>query len=123
MTSQDDRQIDEAGRRRIAEFVHAALGWAGANASKNLTSTGRVSKPTIDRIKRGDAVSETMLRAAGDAMKLPRDYLLYIGHADLDRLRRLASADGDDQRDLVRWTLDHLFPDHDKPCPPRVTAG
>lgn len=123
MTSQDDRRIPEVGRQRIAEFVHAALGWAGANASKKFSGTGRVSKATMDRVKRGDEVSETMLRAVGDVMELPRDYLLYIGHADVERLSRLAAMN-DDQRDLVRWTLEHLFPDASPPCPSRAnTAG
>jgi hypothetical protein len=121
MTNQDDRPMDEAGRRRIAEFVHAALGWAGANASKNFSETRRVSKTTMDRVKRGEVVSDTYLRAVGDVMGLPRDYLLYIGYADLDRLSRLGETSDADRQDLVRWTLEHLFPDFDNPCPSRAT--
>jgi hypothetical protein len=105
-------EMPEAGRRRIAQFVHAALGWAGQNAQKRLVGTGRVSKATVDRVKRGDEVSDTMLRALGDVMSLPRDYLLYIGYGEVDRLERLLVEAKDDAnlRDLIRWTLDHLFP-------------
>lgn len=122
MTNSDDRRIDEAGRRRIAEFMHAALGWAGANATKNLSGTGRVGKGTVDRVKRGEVVSETFLRAVGDVMGLPRDYLLYIGHADVERLSRLGQTDDADRQDLVRWTLEHLFPDYNDSCPSRATT-
>lgn len=107
--------IDEAGRRRIAEFVQAAMGWAGQNAAKRFVGTGRVSKTTIDRVKAGHEVSETLLRALGDVLDLPRDFLLYIGYGDVDRIERLAhSEDADaDRRDLIRWTLEHLFPGSD----------
>lgn len=106
-------EIDEAGRARIGKFVHAALGWAGVNAARNLASTGRISKATIDRVKRADTVSDTLLRALGDVLDLPRDFLLYIGYGDVDRIERLAVENAGDAnlRDLIRWTLDHLFPD------------
>lgn len=107
----DDREMTEAGRHRIAEFVHAALGWAGQNASKRFAGTGRVSKGTIDRVKRGESVSDTMLRALGDVLGLPRDFLLYIGYGEVDRIERLAESEDDaDRKDLIRWTLEHLFP-------------
>lgn len=113
--------MNEAGRQRIAEFVHAAMGWAGANASKNFAGTGRVSKTTIDRAKRGEEVSDTMLRALGDVLDLPRDFLLYIGYGDVDRIERLGAENTSDAdlRDLIRWTLEHLFPT-DPPVPPRL---
>lgn len=106
-------EMTEAGRRRIAEFVHAALGWAGQNASKNLLETGRVSKATLDRVKRSEEVSDTMLRGLGDVLGLPRDFLLYIGYGEVDRIDRLMiEAEGNaNLKDLIRWTLDHLFPD------------
>lgn len=111
----DDRaEMTEAGRRRIAEFVHAALGWAGQNAQKNLAGTGRVSKATIERVKRGEDVSDTMLRALGDVLGLPRDFLLYIGYGEVNRIERLMSESANDpnRRDLIRWTLEHLFPNN-----------
>lgn len=117
---EDDAPMTEAGRRRIAEFVHAALGWAGQNAQKNLVGTGRVSKTTVDRVKRAEDVSDTLLRALGDVMGLPRDFLLYIGYGQVQRLERLLADAGEDAnlRDLIRWTLDHLFPND--PDHPRV---
>lgn len=110
-------EIDETGRARIAEFVHAAMGWAGVNAARNFARTGRVSKATIDRVKRGETVSDTLLRALGDVLDLPRDFLLYIGYGDADRIEHLGVENADDAnlRDLIRWTLEHLFPD----TPPR----
>jgi hypothetical protein len=122
MTEPDDRRIDEAGRRRIAEFVHAAMGWAGMNASKKFTGTGRISKATIDRVKRGDDVSPTLLRGLGDVLELPRDYLLYIGYGDVGRIERLADTEDPNRQDLIRWTLDHLFPDHPTPTRDSHTA-
>lgn len=105
--------MDEAGRRRIAEFVHAALGWAGKDSNKKLLGTGRVSKATIDRVKRAEDVSDAMLRGLGDVLDLPRDFLLYIGYGEVERIERLMTDDADaNLRDLIRWTLDHLFPDN-----------
>lgn len=118
MTEVAHRSIDAAGRRCIAEFVHAAMGWAGTNAAKKFTETGRVSRGTLDRVKRGEDVSETLLRAVGDVLDLPRDYLLYIGYRDVERIRKLGEDSTDpDRQDLVRWTLDHLFPDEPEVLP------
>lgn len=123
MTEPDDRQMDEVGRRRVAEFVHAALGWAGMNASKRFTGTGRISRATLDRVKQGQDVSPTLLRALGEVLELPRDYLLYIGYGDVDRIQKLAEeTTNENRRDLIRWTLDHLFPDDNPPHSHRRTA-
>lgn len=102
-------RIDPEGRQRISAFVYAALGWAGQNATRRFTGTGRVSQSTIERVKRGEEVSETLLRALGDVLDLPRDYLLYIGHGNTDRIERLGDDADEDLRDLIRWTLEHLF--------------
>lgn len=103
-------QIDADGRRRIASFVQAAMGWSGQNAAKKLAGTGRVTRSAIDRVKRGDEVSDTLLRALGDVLELPRDFLLYIGRGDVYQIERLGGEHADDDlRDLVRWTLVHLF--------------
>lgn len=115
MTEPDDRRIDEAGRRRIAKFVDAALGWAGMESAKRLAGTGRVSKATIDRVKRGEDVSDTMLRGLGVVLELPRDYLLYIGYGDVDRIKELADTDDLNRQDLIHWTLIHLFPENPNP--------
>lgn len=121
MTESDS--IDDAGRQRIAEFVHAALGWAGINAAKRFYGTGRISRATLDRVKQAQDVSPTMLRAVGDVLELPRDYLLYIGYADTDRIRKLAEdTDDENRKDLIRWTLDHLFPDNPTPTTRRNSA-
>lgn len=104
-----DGKIDADGRLRIATFVHAAMGWAGQNTSKKLIGTGKVTRSAIDRIKRGDEVSDTLLRALGDVLDLPRDFLLYIGRGDIDRIERLGDHADDNLRDLIRWTLEHLF--------------
>lgn len=93
--------IDSRGRRRIAEFVKAAMGWSGVSGPA-IERTGRVSRATVDRIKRGDdRVSDTMLRALGDVLELPRDFLMYVGTGDA---KQIAASGGDP--DLVRWTLE-----------------
>ncbi len=103
----DRMEIDDDGRQRMSELVRAAMGWAGTTGPK-LVGTGRVSKATIERVKKCDDVSDTMLRALGDVLGMPRDYLLYVGQGDVGRIKGTAGEDPD----LVRWTLDHLFPAH-----------
>lgn len=82
--------IDSRGRNRIGEL-----------------STGRVSRATINRAKRGDPISDTMLRALGDALGLPRDYLLYVGTGNVQKVQ----ASGADP-DLIRWTTDLILASH-----------
>jgi hypothetical protein len=92
--------IDARGRRRIGETVKAVMAWEGYTGV-GIDSTGRVSRATINRAKRGDAISDTMLRALGDALKLPRDYLLYVGAGNVGKIES-SGADPD----LIRWTVD-----------------
>lgn len=106
-------RIDSEGRLRIAAFIYALLGWDGPDVAEKLLGSGRVSRTTLDRVKRGDNVSDTMLRAMGDVLDLPRDYLLYIGRANVDRIERLLPEANDDLRDLIRWTLDLFEPEPD----------
>lgn len=116
-------RIDPEGRLRIATFVHAALGWAGQSSAKTFIGTGRVSRATIDRVKREEEVSDTLLRALGDVLELPRDFLLYVGYGDIDRIERLADDADDDLRDLIRWTQEHLFSEPDPHVPPAAWLG
>jgi len=100
--------IDSTGRQRIAELVRAAMGWTG-QSGPSIEATGRVSRATVDRIKRADErVSDTMLRALGDVLGLPRDFLIYVGEGDQSAISR-SGADPD----LLRWTL-ALFADNDE---------
>lgn len=95
--------IDTQGRARIAQLVRAVMGWEGLSAPK-IEAGGRVSRATVDRVKAGDPrVSDTMLRALGDALGLPRDYLLYVGSGDMKQIER-SGADPD----LIRVTLDMI---------------
>lgn len=97
--------MEKEGRRRVAELVRAAMGWQ-ALSGPAIEATGRVSRATVDRIKRADPnVSDTMMRALGDVLGLPRDFLIYVGSGDIRAIRAAASADPD----LVRWTLASLF--------------
>lgn len=92
--------IDSMGRLRIAELVRAAMGWEGLSGP-SIEATGRVSRATVDRVKRADPkVSDTMLRALGDVLGLPRDFLIYVGAGDIEAIEQ-SSADPD----LRRWTL------------------
>lgn len=99
--------IDHEGRQRVGQLVKAAMAWNGLSGPA-IQETGRISRASIDRIKRADpSVSNTVLRAMGDVLGMPRDYLLYVGEGNIDRIRE-SGADPD----LVRWTLD-LFHDPD----------
>lgn len=92
--------IDARGRVRIGETVKAVMAWEGYTGV-GIDSTGRISRATINRAKRGDQISDTMLRALGDALGLPRDYLLYVGAGNIRRVE----ASGADP-DLIRWTVE-----------------
>lgn len=92
---------DIEGRQRVGELVRAVMAWNGKSGPQ-IDATGRVSRATVDRIKRGDAtVSDTMLRGLGDVLGLPRDFLLYVKDGNAAAIER-SGADPD----LVRWTLD-----------------
>ncbi len=97
--------IDARGRDRIGETVKAVMAWEGYTGV-GIDSTGRVSRATINRAKRGDVISDVMLRALGDALGLPRDYLLYVGAGDV----RKVEASGADP-DLIRWTVELIHSD------------
>jgi hypothetical protein len=92
--------IDTQGRARISALVKAVMGWEGMTGPKT-AALGRPSIATINRIKAGEEVTDTMLRAMGDRLKLPKDFLLYVGSGDVARIRN-SGADPD----LLRWTLD-----------------
>jgi hypothetical protein len=98
--------IDDQGRIRIGTLVRAAMGWQGLSASR-IEAGGRISRATVDRVKRGDRLSDTMLRALGDTLGLPRDYLLYVGTGDIQKIE----ASGADP-DLIRWTTDLIEASH-----------
>jgi hypothetical protein len=98
--------IDARGRTRIGETVKAVMAWEGYTGV-GIDSTGRVSRATINRVKRGDQISDTMLRALGDALGLPRDYLLYVGAGDVRKIE----ASGADP-DLIRWTTELIVSTH-----------
>lgn len=102
--------IDRHGRARIARFVAEEIARQGTSARALGAAPGRPSLPTIKRIRAEDPdVSDTMLRALGGKMRLPADWLVYIGTGDTARIRN-SGADPD----LIRVTLD-LF----DPLPPR----
>lgn len=109
--------VDKQGRARIGALVKAVMGWEGLSGPK-LGAVGRPSLPTINRIKAGEEVSETMLRAMGDKLRLPKDFLLYVGAGDVERIRS-SSADPD----LVRWTLDLIEADDESGSATRDAAG
>ena len=87
----------------LSELVTAAMGWNGMSGP-SISRTGRIGLSTVNRVKRLEPVSETMLRALGDVLGLPRDYLLYVGRVDVESIVRSAQWD----RDLLRWTMDML---------------
>lgn len=102
---------DEAGRKRIAETVRAAMAWKGMTAA-HIEASRRISRASIDRVKRSDPkVSDTVLRGLGDALGLPRDFLLYVGAGDI---KRIEATSGD--ADLVRWAVDLINADGAKPA-------
>ena len=106
--------IDSRGRTRIGETVKAVMAWDGYTGV-GIDSTGRVSRATINRAKRGDQISDTMLRALGDALGLPRDFLLYVGTGDVRRIEQSGAT-----HDLIRWTVDLI---HSAPSDEREMEG
>jgi|SRR6058998_894916 len=94
--------IDRRGRARIARFVSDETARQGISARTLGARPGSPRLPTIKRIKAADPdVSETMLRAMGGKLRLPADWLIYIGTGDVQRIRN-SGADSD----LIRVTLD-----------------
>ncbi|WBQ02977.1 hypothetical protein [Kribbella sp. CA-293567] len=107
--------IDTAGRKRIADLVRAQMGWLGLSGPK-IEAGGRVSRATVDRVKRADEkISDNTLRGLGDALSLPRDFLLYVGAGDIERVE---AASGDP--DLIRWTVERIRADEQQPAPKRT---
>lgn len=98
--------IDTRGRARISEFVKRAIAWNRTSAVKVGAMPGRPSRETIQRIVAGDKVSDVMLMALGDKLKLPRDFLLYVGTGDIKKIEASARPDRDDDQDLIRWTVE-----------------
>lgn len=94
--------IDSRGRARIGETIKAVMAWEGYTGV-GIDSTGRVSRASINRAKRGDHVSDTMLRAIGDALDLPRDFLLYVGAGDVRGIQNSGA-----EPDVIRWAI-HLI--------------
>lgn len=92
--------VDARGRHQIGQLVNAVMAWEGLTGV-GINNSGRVSRATVNRAKRGDQISDAMLRALGDALGLPRDFLLYVGTGDLRKIE----ASGADP-DLIRWTVD-----------------
>lgn len=93
-------RIDSRGRQRIGELVTAVMRWQGLTGVE-LGNAGRISRATLYRVKGGDVVASTTLYQLGDALGLPRDYLLYVGRGDV---RKIEASGGDP--DLIRWTVD-----------------
>jgi hypothetical protein len=104
--------IDTQGRMRIGRLVGAEMARRGITGHQ-LAASGRPRIATINRIKAGDPnVSETMLRALGDKLGLPRDFLIYVGTGDTRKISSSARPDHDDDPDLIRWTLDLIQADN-----------
>lgn len=100
-------EISAAGRDRIAAMVRAQMDWEGLSGPR-IEKSGRVSRATLDRVKRGDEnVSNTMLRAVGDVIGLPRDFLIYVGTGNLAAIEQTGDPE------LVRWVRLNLFPEPD----------
>lgn len=96
--------IDSNGRYWIGQTVRAAMSWEGLTGER-IEAGGRVSRATVDRVKRGDPrVSDNMLRTLGNVLGLPRDFLLYVGAGDIRRIEQ-SGAD----HDLIRWTIDLIL--------------
>ena len=94
--------IDRHGRARIARFVTDEIARQGLSTRALGAKPGSPRLPTIKRIKAADPdITETMLRAMGGKLRLPADWLIYIGTGDLRRIRNSGA-----EPDLIRVTLD-----------------
>lgn len=97
--------VDNRGRHRIGELVKAVMAWDGRTPTA-IDREGRISRATVNRARAGREMGDTMYRALGDVLGLPKDYLLYVGAGDI----RKVEASGADP-DLVRWTVDLIRSD------------
>jgi len=108
--------IDSQGRARIAQFVRDHIERLGTSAEAVGAAPGRPRIATIKRIKAADPdVSDSMLRALGGKLRLPFDWLIYIGAGDVRRIQE-SGADPD----LIRVTLDLI---QTAPVPKRGRAA
>lgn len=108
--------IDTQGRMRIGRVVGAEMARRGITGGR-LAASGRPGIATINRVKAGDPkVSDVMLRALGDRLDLPRDFLLYVGTGDIAKIEASARPGKDDDQDLIRWTVEMI---RDSPTPGR----
>jgi len=99
--------IDSEGRARIARFVRDHIERLGTSAEAVGAAPGRPRIATIKRIKAADPdVSDSMLRALGGKLRLPFDWLIYIGAGDVRRIRESGA-----EPDLIRVTLDLIQDD------------
>jgi hypothetical protein len=78
--------------------------WRGLTGV-TIDAGGQISRATLDRIKRHDTVSDGILRALGDILDLPRDYLIHVGRGDVERIVRAGAADPE----LLRWTMTLMY--------------
>ncbi len=110
--------VSDPGLRAIAQVVRGEMERRNLR-ERELADNARVSRPTITRIKAGNRLSDVMYRAVGDALGLPRDYLLYVGNLDIGRIRAAAVHDPD----LLRWTLDIIDTEAGNPEQPRLASS
>lgn len=100
--------IDTTGRARIGTLVNAEMAKRGMTGAR-LAAGGSPGIATINRIKAGDPkVSDFMLRALGDRLGLPRDFLIYVGTGDIRKIEASARPGHDDDPDLIRWTVEMI---------------
>lgn len=86
---------EQVGAERIAKVVKHCL------PGSRVPPRDGLSRATIDRVKRGEKVSDTTLRALADMLGLPRDFLVQTGAGDREAIAA-SSADPD----LVQWVLE-----------------
>lgn len=103
-----DESIDRRGRARIAETVKRVIGWNRTSAVKVGAMPGSPSRETIQRIVAGEQVSDVMLMALGDKLRLPRDFLIYVGTGDVRKIRASARPGRDDDLDLIRVVVEMI---------------
>lgn len=100
--------IDAHGRARISAIVKKVIAWNRTSAVKVGAMPGRPSHVTVKRIVAGAEVSEVMLMALGDKLKLPRDFLLYVGKGDIEKIEASARPGNDDDMDIIRVTVEMI---------------
>lgn len=71
---------------------------------EQLAKRARMNRSTLDRMRKGEQLSEDSLARIEGALDMPRDLLRYAAEGDIAAMKRALK----DNPDLVRWVSEEL---------------